>query len=81
MNASMTAKHVDRSRTQSPRDFPRREFHQPHAGLVDGNRIDYRAARVALDLGHIPALHNHPESVAIWFVRHEQIAAFVLHIG
>ena len=45
-----------------------------------------RAARVALDLGHIPALHNGQAAVAVRtsgeVVRQDEIPAFVLgHIG
>ena len=57
------------------------EFHQSLARAFDGNRIDHGIARIALDLGHVTMLHNHPESVAIRFVPHDQVAPFVFHIG
>jgi hypothetical protein len=54
--------------------------------VVDGNRIDHRAARVTFDLHHIAAFHNYQAAVAIRasgeFVRQDEIPAFVLgHLG
>ena len=66
-------------------DFHRRQFHQPRAGLVDGNRIDYRAARVAFEIGHIATFLDDDATVAVRaggeFVRDNQVLALVFALG
>jgi hypothetical protein len=91
VNASMTgetAKHLGRSatRTQGARDFHRHEFHQPRAGVVDGNGIGHAAARVANEIGHFTTFLDHGAAVPVRasgdFMRDDQVAALVLgHAG
>jgi len=58
------------------------EFNQSYANAVDWNRIDYSAARVALEICHIAVFHNDQTAVAIIagsnLVRDDWVAAFVL---
>jgi hypothetical protein len=62
------------------------EFHQSYAGAVDWNRIDYSAARAALEIGDIALFHNNEAAVTICasgdFVGDDEVAAFVfVHLG
>ena len=85
---AMESVHHCAMRTLGATDFHRRQFHQPRAGLVDGNRIDYRAARVAFEIGHTAVFLDDKAAVTVRaggdFMRDDQILAFVFalrHLG
>ena len=63
-----------------------RKLHQPRADVVKRNRIDYRAARVALQISQVAVFLDGEATVAVRaggdFMGYDQVAAFVLgHIG